>query len=64
MEICIDEDVKKVMVFMSREIVADKRIAVAKAINDLAFPLWGHHQSKTVVPLSIEEEPLVIQHSE
>ena len=58
MELRIDEDVKKVIAFMSCEIAADKRVAIAKAVNDLALPLWGHHPSKKVVPLSMEAKPI------
>lgn len=58
MQIKMDEDVKKVIEFMSHEIVSDKRVAVAKAINGLALPLWGHHPCESVVPLSIEAEPI------
>lgn len=38
----VDKDVGMVLEFMQLNIEARKLIKVAKAINELAGPLWGH----------------------
>ncbi len=58
MEIQMDADVQKTMAFMARNMVASKLVAVAKAVNDLALPLWGHHQSEDIIAISLRNDPI------
>ncbi len=53
MDVCMDDDVKKVIEFMSRNMSASKLVSVPKAVNDLALPLWGHHQSESIVSIAL-----------
>lgn len=59
MIVYMDEDVKKVIAFMSQNMVASKLISVAKAVNDLALPLWGHYESENIIPISVLNDPIL-----
>ncbi len=38
----VDSEVAMVIEFMQSNIKAKKLIRIAKAVNDLAIPVWGH----------------------
>jgi hypothetical protein len=61
MKLPIDADVKKVIAFMQNHVPAAKLVAVADSIKKLATPLWGHHQSEIVVPMSLRNKPISSQ---
>ncbi len=55
MELHMDPDVKMVLEFMQTNIVCSKIVAVANSVKELATPLWGHHESEKVIPISLKD---------
>jgi hypothetical protein len=41
-----DEDIKAVLAFMSENFEATKLVEIARAVSEIAIPLWGRHNSK------------------
>ncbi len=41
-----DADVKAVLAFMSENFEATKLVDIARAVSEVAIPLWGRHNSE------------------
>lgn len=50
-EIVIDQDVKCVLEFMQKNMMANKLVNVAKSVADLAPILWGKYHQEEIFPL-------------
>jgi len=57
MEFIIDKDVKAVLEFMSNNVMSDKLVGVANALNQLSPILWGKHKPMDFNALSLEWRP-------
>jgi len=55
----IDPDVKSVLEFMQDRISADRLVAVAASLPDLAKLLWSHYPQQPCLPVTLEPDPAV-----
>jgi hypothetical protein len=61
MEIVVDQDMQAVAEFMQRNIPADRLVAVAKGVGDIAPILWGHvagSPKESLRPLLLRESAI------
>ena len=58
MNIEMDSDVKRVLLFMHRSIVGDKLRGVAEALHICAPAIWGDYPYCPVAPMRLREPPL------
>ena len=54
MDFIVDPDVRKIAEFMVKNIQANRLVAVAKGVSDLAPLLWGHHSPEAVNVIRLE----------